>query len=55
MKTILTIVAAFSFVAMFALCELSIGLALLAAAVFFGCAKIIEKHYLTKEEKNERV
>ena len=55
MKTILTIIAAIAFVAIFVFCESSIILAILALAVFAICAKVIEKHYLTDEEKNETV
>lgn len=55
MRTILSIVAAIAFVAMFAFCEASFILTALALAVFAICAKVIEKKHLTDEEKNERV
>lgn len=55
MKALLTIVAAIAFIAIFVFCETNIALAFVALAIFALCAKITEKHYLTKEEKEERV
>ena len=55
MKALLTIVAAIAFIASFAFCETCMLLAIASFGVFFVCAKIIEKRYLTDEEKNERV
>lgn len=55
MRTILSIVAAIAFVAIFAFCEASFILTALAVAVFAISAKAIEEHFLTDEEKNERV
>lgn len=55
MKTILTIIAAIAFVAMFVFCEGCIPFAFVSLAVWATCSKVIEKYYLTKEEKEERV
>ena len=55
MKILITIVAAIAFIDTFAFCEMNIILAFVSFAVFFACAKILEKYYLTKEEKEERV
>lgn len=55
MRTLLTIVGAIAFVAIFVFCEASFILTGLAIAVFAICAKVIEKQFLTEEEKNETV
>ena len=55
MKAILSIIAAIAFVAVFAFAEGPIILAFVALAVFAVCAKYIERHCLTDEEKNEEV
>ena len=55
MKTLLIIVGAIAFVAIFAFCETSLLLAAVSAAVWCGCTKLIEKYYFEDDEKNERV
>lgn len=55
MKALLTIVAAIAFIATFVLCESHIILAFVSFTIFGVCAKIVEKYYLTNEEKEERV
>lgn len=54
MEALLTIVTAIAFIAIFVFCETNIGLSFVALAVFALCAKLIEKYYLTDEEKEDR-